>query len=217
MIDFALKIVLAWLLGSLVGSLVLGRLRGGPDIRTLGSGNAGGTNAWRTQGAGFGLGVLIIDVGKGWLAVRAIAPATLPLSLYSDWPMLRPNPATTQWLPVTCAAAAIVGHVYPAWFGRRGGKGMATVVGAVSALAPTLLIPLAVAWILVLALTGFVGLASMVSVATMASWQELAGVPSPLNAFVVAAALFMIFTHRQNIARMRAGTEPRVRSPRRPD
>jgi glycerol-3-phosphate acyltransferase PlsY len=106
--------------------------------------------------------------------------------------------------------------VYPAWFGLRGGKGMATVVGALSALAPTLLIPLAVSWLGVLALTGFVGLASMVSVAAMASWQELAGVPSPLNVFAVTAALFMIFTHRQNIARMRAGTEPRLRPPRRP-
>ncbi len=150
-----------------------------------------------------GLGVLIIDVGKGWLAVRAIAPATLPPSLYADWPMLRPNPHAALWLPVTCAAAAVVGHVYPAWFDLRGGKGMATVVGAVGALAPTLLIPLAVAWLAVLVLTGFVGLASMVS--------------SPLNAFAAAAALFMIFTHRQNIARMRAGTEPRLRSPRRPD
>lgn len=198
MIEFALKIVLAWLLGSLVGSLLLGRLRGGPDIRNIGSGNAGGTNAWRTQGAGFGLGVLIIDVGKGWLAVRVLAPPA--------------NAAA--WLPVTCAAAAVVGHVYPAWFGLRGGKGMATLVGAVSALAPALLIPLAMSWVLVLAITGFVGLASMVSVVIMASWQELAGMPSPLNAFVAAAALFMIFTHRQNIARMRAGTEPRLRVPR---
>jgi glycerol-3-phosphate acyltransferase PlsY len=215
--DFALKIALAWLLGSLVGSLVLARLRGGPDIRTLGSGNPGGTNAWRTQGARFGLAVLIIDMGKGWLAVRAIAPATLPPGLYADWPMLRPSPTAAAWLPVSCAAAAVVGHVYPAWFGLRGGKGMATVVGAVSALAPTLLIPLAVAWLLVLALTGFVGLASMVSVATVASWQELVGVTSPLNAFAAAAALFMIFTHRQNIARMRIGTEPRLRAPRLPD
>ena len=197
--DFALKILCAWLLGSLVGSLILGRLLGGPDIRTVGSGNAGGANAWRTRGAGFGLGVLIIDVGKGWLAVRVLAPP----------------PNATAWLPVTCAAAAVVGHVYPAWFGLRGGKGVATLIGTVSALAPALLIPMAVSWILVLAISGFVGLASMVSVVIMASWQELAGVPSPLNAFLAAAALFMIYTHRENIARMRAGTEPRVRAPRR--
>jgi glycerol-3-phosphate acyltransferase PlsY len=211
-IDVALKIVLAWLLGSLVGSLLLARLRGGPDIRTLGSGNAGSTNAWRTQGAAFGLGVLLIDVGKGWLAVRAVAPATLPASLTTAWPMLRPNPTATLWLPVACAAAAVVGHVYPAWFGLRGGKGMATVVGALAGLAPVLLIPLAVAWVVVLGLSGFVGLASMLSVAAAATWQQFAGVPSPLNVFVVAATLFMIVTHRQNIARMRAGTEPRLRS-----
>jgi glycerol-3-phosphate acyltransferase PlsY len=215
--QLALKIVLAWLLGSLVGSLLLARLRGGPDIRNLGSGNAGSTNAWRTQGAAFGLGVLLVDVGKGWLAVRAIAPATLPANFTSAWPMLRSDPTATPWLPVACAAAAVVGHVYPAWFGLRGGKGMATVVGALCALAPVLLIPLAVTWVVVLALSGYVGLASMLSVAAAATWQQLAGVPSPLNAFVVAAALFMIVTHRQNIARMCAGTEPRMRSAWRPN
>jgi acyl phosphate:glycerol-3-phosphate acyltransferase len=201
--DFALKLLLAWLLGSLVGSLVLGRLRGGPDIRTRGSGNAGGTNAWRTGGAAFGLAVLTFDAGKGWLAVCAIAPATL----------LRSQPAAAAWLPVGCAAAVILGHVYPAWFGLRGGKGMATLVGTLAALAPTLLVPLAATWVIVLALSGFVGLASMVSVAGAAAWQELTGKPSHLNAFLVAAALFMIFTHRGNISRMRARTEPRLRAP----
>jgi acyl phosphate:glycerol-3-phosphate acyltransferase len=197
--ELALKIVLAWSLGSLVGALVLAGLCGGPDIRTLGSGNAGSTNAWRTQGAGFGLGVLIIDLGRGWLTVRVI-------------PILGPNPTANPWLPVACATAVVLGHVYPAWFGLRGGKGMATVVGVLGGPAPILLVPLAVAWVVTLALSGFVGLASMVSVATAASWQEIVGVPSPMSAFVVGAALFMIFTHRQNIARMGDGTEPRLRS-----
>jgi acyl phosphate:glycerol-3-phosphate acyltransferase len=195
-IEAILKIVLAWLLGSVVGSLVLGRLRGTPDIRTQGSGNAGGTNAWRTQGAAFALAVLCIDMGKGWLAVRGLAAKS-----------------ATPWLPLGCAAAVVLGHVYPAWFGLRGGKGMATFVGTLAALAPALLIPLAVAWVLVLGVSGFVGLASMVSVAAAASWQELAGMPSPLNAFLVIASLFMIWTHRQNIARLRAGTETRLRLP----
>jgi acyl phosphate:glycerol-3-phosphate acyltransferase len=189
--DFALKVGLAWLLGSLVGSLILGRLRGGPDIRALGSGNAGSTNAWRTRGAAFGLGVFAIDAGKGWLAVRVLAPPG------------------TNWLAISCAAAAIVGHVYPLWFGLRGGKGMATLVGTIAALAPVLLIPLAITWVAVLGVSGFVGLASMVSVAAAAVWQAVTAGPAPLTVFLLAATLFTVFTHRGNLARMRAGTEPR--------
>jgi glycerol-3-phosphate acyltransferase PlsY len=205
--DFALKVVLAWLLGSLVGSLILGRLRGGPDIRALGSGNAGSTNAWRTRGATFGLGVFLIDAGKGWLAVRAIAPATPGWS--SLGPLLRPSAPLAPWLPVACAAAAVAGHVYPVWFGLRGGKGMATLVGTLGALAPLTLVPLAFTWLLVVGLSGFVGLASMASVAAAAAWQVLTATRSPLTVFLLAATVFMIFTHRANIARMRAGTEPR--------
>lgn len=205
--DFALKVVLAWLLGSLVGSLILGRLRGGPDIRGLGSGNAGSTNAWRTRGAAFGIGVFAIDVGKGWLAVRVLAPATPGWS--SLGPLLRPTAPLAPWLPVACAAAAVAGHVYPVWFGLRGGKGMATLVGTLGALAPVLLIPLAVTWALVLAVSGFVGLASMASVAATAAWQVCTANPAPLTVYVLAATVFMIFTHRGNIARMRSGTEPR--------
>jgi len=205
--DFALKVVLAWLLGSLVGSLILGRLRGGPDIRALGSGNAGSTNAWRTRGVPFGLSVFIIDAGKGWLAVRAIAPAAPAWS--SLGPLFRPSAPLAPWLPVACAAAVVAGHVYPVWFGLRGGKGMATLVGTLGALAPVLLIPLALAWLLVLGISGFVGLASMASVATAAAWQVLTATPSPLTVFLLAATVFMIFTHRANIARMCSGTEPR--------
>jgi acyl phosphate:glycerol-3-phosphate acyltransferase len=205
--DFALKVVLAWLLGSLVGSLILGRLRGGPDVRSQGSGNAGSTNAWRTRGAAFGLGVFVIDAGKGWLAVRALAPAAPGWS--SLGPVFRPSLLLVPWLPVACAAAAVAGHVYPVWFGLRGGKGMATLVGALGALAPLLLLPLALAWLVVLIVSGFVGLASLVSVATAAAWQALTASPAPLTVFLVAATVFMVFTHRANIARMRAGTEPR--------
>jgi acyl phosphate:glycerol-3-phosphate acyltransferase len=208
--DFALKIVLAWLLGSLVGGLILGRLRGGPDIRSQGSGNAGSTNAWRTRGAAFGLGVFVIDAGKGWLAVRALAPAAPGWS--SLGPVFRPSPLRTPWLPVACAAAAVAGHVYPVWFGLRGGKGMATLVGALGALAPLLLVPLALAWVVVLSVSGFVGLASVLSVATATAWQALSASPAPLTVFLLAATAFMVFTHRANIARMRAGTEPRRRS-----
>ena len=76
--DLLLKVLVSYLLGSIVGSLLVGRLRGGVDIRRLGSGNAGGTNALRTQGKSFALWVLFIDIGKGWIAARLIAPLLLP-------------------------------------------------------------------------------------------------------------------------------------------
>ena len=81
--DFLLKVLLAYLLGSVVGSLVVGRLRGGVDIRKLGSGNAGSTNALRTQGLAFGIWVIVIDVVKGWIAA---ALAAAPRASRASWP-----------------------------------------------------------------------------------------------------------------------------------
>src|SRR5580700_6338555 len=113
-----IKVILSYLLGSIVGSLLIGRLRGGVDIRKLGSGNAGGTNALRTQGKWFALWVLLIDIGKGWLAVAVIAPILIP--------GVDPAPADIRvWMPAACGIAVVAGHVYPLWHGFRGGKGVA--------------------------------------------------------------------------------------------
>src|SRR5215470_7334545 len=129
MSELALKVILSYLIGSIVGSLVVGRLRGGVDIRTVGSGNAGGTNALRTQGKAFAAWVLLIDIGKGWLATRVIAQLLLPgVALAPD--------TVRVWIPVACGVAAIAGHVYPLWHGFRGGKGVATLVGVVLGLDP---------------------------------------------------------------------------------
>jgi acyl phosphate:glycerol-3-phosphate acyltransferase len=122
--DLPVKVLLSYLLGSIVGSLLVGRLRGGVDIRELGSGNAGGTNALRTQGKSFAIWVLVIDIAKGWLAVRLIAPWVLPGVAPSP-------PDLAVWAPAACGIAAIAGHVYPLWHGFRGGKGVATLVGVV--------------------------------------------------------------------------------------
>src|SRR6188474_3472851 len=117
--DFILKVILAYLLGSIVGSLVVGRLRGGVDIRKLGSGNAGSTNALRTQGPAFAIWVIIIDVAKGWIAAGLLPALALP-----GVPPATPEQAA--WLPAVCGFAAIIGHVFPVWHGFRGGKGVAT-------------------------------------------------------------------------------------------
>jgi len=183
-----------YLLGSLSGSLLLGRLRG-VDIRAEGSGSAGGTNALRTQGWWFALGTVAIDIGKGalaaWLALRF-----LPAGLHPAW-------------PYACAFAAVLGHVWPLFHGFRGGKGAATLVGGLAVLWPASLLPGLLVWLLSLMWTGFVGLSTMLAgvailVAAMA-WGE-----TPVRvAYAVVVALFLLFTHRGNISRLKRGTEPR--------
>ena len=193
-----IKVAVSYLLGSIVGGLVVGRLRGGVDIRRLGSGNAGGTNALRTQGKAFAFWVMLIDIGKGWLATRVIAPfhATQPFG----------------WVAVACGIAAIIGHVYPIWYGFRGGKGVATLVGTALGLDAWLLLPMLLTWLVVVMLSGFVGLGSMLGALALAAAGAVGGWEprEPLITFGVLTAILVAFTHRSNIARMRAGTEPRA-------
>jgi glycerol-3-phosphate acyltransferase PlsY len=204
MLELGIKTLIAYFLGTLLGSLILGRLRG-VDIRSLGSGNAGATNAMRTQGKFFGLMVLLIDIVKGVAAVLWVPGLGVP-GLSADPEVSR------QWLTLACGFAVILGHVYPVWFGFRGGKGVATVVGVVGALQSWLLLPLIASWLIVVVLTGYVGLASMLAGACLAMavyWREPANVP--LLLFCIGITVFVIFTHRGNIARMVAGTESRAR------
>lgn len=197
---FATPLILiacAYLLGSLSGSLLLGRLRG-VDIRTQGSGNAGGTNALRTQGWKFALGVVLIDVGKGalaaWLALR-FAPAAGILAPYS----------------IACLAvfAAVVGHVWPIWHGFRGGKGVGTLLGGLLVLWLGAVPWLLFAWLVVLVSTGYVGLASVIAVACLVPLALITHTEAPQLLFACCAMLLVIYTHRGNLQRVRAGSEPR--------
>jgi acyl phosphate:glycerol-3-phosphate acyltransferase len=180
--------------------LLIGKLRGGVDIRTLGSGNAGGTNALRTQGPWFAFGVMVIDVGKGWLAA-AVLP-TLNLSLSGAVNL-------TAWLPIACASAVVVGHVYPIWFGFRGGKGAATLIGVVLGLHAMAAVPVMLVWLTVLLLSGYVGLATMVAAVVFPLYAAWILDSDLLFTFGIAMCVFVVYTHRANIARMRAGTENR--------
>jgi len=204
MLELGVKLLIAYLLGTLLGSLILGRLRG-VDIRSMGSGNAGATNALRTQGKLFGFLVLAIDIAKGMVAVWWLPLAALPgIGVDSN--------VSREWMTAACGFAVIVGHVYPVWFEFRGGKGAATVVGVVAAMDLRLLLPLLLSWIIVLLLTGYVGLATMLSTVVLAVAVVMAEPTNvPLCTFCAAVAVFVIFTHRSNIARMRAGKENRVR------
>jgi acyl phosphate:glycerol-3-phosphate acyltransferase len=204
MLELGVKILLAYLLGTLLGSLILGHLRG-VDIRSMGSGNAGATNALRTQGKLFGFLVLIVDIAKGVFTVWWLPTAVLPaIGIDPDLPR--------EWLTVACGFAVIVGHVYPVWFGFRGGKGAATMVGVVAGMEPRLLVPLLLSWFLVLVLWGYVSLATMLSGAALVLAVCILEPDNvPLLSFCAAMTLFVVYTHRSNIARMRAGQESRVR------
>jgi len=203
-LELGIKTLIAYLLGAVLGSLVMGRFRG-VDIREQGSGNAGGTNALRTQGWKFALGVVVIDVGKALLAVGWLPGVVLPL--------IGIDPAVDRtWLTVSCAAAVVVGHVYPVWYEFRGGKGAATLIGAVAVIAPMALVPVIVVWLATVMLTGFVGLGTMLGTATLPVYFALTEPRSaPLVVFGLAMAAFVAYTHRANIERMRAGNENRAR------
>jgi glycerol-3-phosphate acyltransferase PlsY len=171
----------------------------------MGSGNAGATNALRTQGKAFALAVLLIDAGKGVLAVRWLPLAMLP-GIGQDPDLSR------EWLTLACAFAVILGHVYPVWFGFRGGKGAATMIGVAAALDPRLLVPVLLCWFAVLLLTGYVGLATMIAaVALVVAARLLEPGDMPLLGFCILVAAFVIYTHRSNIVRMWTGQENRAR------
>jgi len=203
MSELIVKGVIAYLLGSLVGSLLIGAIRG-VDIRKLGSGNAGATNALRTQGKAIGLTVLIIDLAKGWLATAWLAPASLP------W-VAPTGEALHAWAIPVCGLLVMLGHIYPVWFQFRGGKGVATLVGVILGISASLLLAFVATFFATVILLGYVGLASILGTVAVAASVALGHLEphAPLLTFAVLAALLVIFTHRGNIARMRAGTEPR--------
>jgi glycerol-3-phosphate acyltransferase PlsY len=190
-----LLLIAAYLLGSLSGSLLLGRMVG-VDIRKQGSGNAGGTNAFRTRGWRFALAVVAIDIGKGALA------AGLALLLWEgEWRF------SAVEMALACAFMAAAGHTWPVFFGFRGGKGAGTLFGGVAVAWPLALGPLLLVWLVCLLSTGYVGLSTVlaaVALLPLAWWLAPQHVP-----FALAAAAFIAFTHRSNLMRLYAGNEHR--------
>lgn len=207
LIDLAALALIAYLLGSISGSLVLGRLRG-VDIRTMGSGNAGGTNAFRTVGWLFALGVVLIDLGKGVVAAWLL-PMIAPLFGAAEPDRLL--------LACVCGFAAVLGHVWPVYFGFRGGKGAGTAVGAVLVVAPWCVIPLLLVWLITLLGTGYVGLATILAGLSLVPSMYLLGpnpLPLALGVLAIALAVLLVFTHRSNLSRLASGTENRFEKAR---
>jgi glycerol-3-phosphate acyltransferase PlsY len=203
-LELGVKFLISYFIGSLMGAIIVGKLRGGVDIRTMGSGNAGGTNALRTQGVLFALGVVIVDIGKGVIGA-GVVPGL-------DLPFIPADPSISRtWLTVSCAAAAVFGHVWPVYHGFRGGKGGATLVGTLLVLAPQLVIVVLLVFAAVLVTSGYVGLSTMSAAASLPVWIAITRLPDdqPLFIYVAVMAACVIYWHRSNIERMRAGNENR--------
>ena len=204
MLELGVKFLISYFIGSLMGAMIMGKLRGGVDIRTMGSGNAGGTNALRTQGMFFALGVVIVDIGKGVIGAGVIPELNVPF--VPEDPML-----SRTWLTICCATAAVLGHVWPIFHGFKGGKGAGTFVGTLVILGPQLIIGVLIVWASVLVVSGFVGLATMSAATALPIYLGVLVLPESQPTFIYTSvmAMLIIFWHRSNIQRMRDGTEHR--------
>jgi len=194
-------LLLAYLLGSIPTSVWVGKAFYHIDIRSEGSGNAGATNTIRVLGVKAGIPVILVDVMKGFMAVYLIH-----FFVPSTW-----TTSQLTYSQILAGFIAVLGHVYPIFAGFRGGKGVATLLGMGIAIFPTVIWVPVFIFIVVLLSTGYVSLSSM-----------LAGLSFPLTdifvyhehhpgkvVLAVVAALFIIYTHRKNIARLIKGTENR--------
>jgi glycerol-3-phosphate acyltransferase PlsY len=187
-----LILIFAYLLGGIPFGYLLVRLKTGRDVRAMGSGNIGATNVLRTTGRLLGVVTLLLDIGKGFLAV---------------WLVGRLTGGSAGWMSAA-ALVVMVGHAFPVFLKFRGGKAVASFVGAFLCLAPGPLAAVLVVFVAVVAVTRYISLGSIIGAAMLplAVWL----ISHPGAPVVLAAALggaFIIWRHKENIARLRAGKE----------
>jgi len=193
----------SYLLGSIPFGYILVRVFRGVDVRSIGSGNIGATNVARSGGKKLAIATLVLDMFKGWLPVFLVL--TLPCLPAS-------GPVPLHTLATFAALMAMIGHVFPVWLGFKGGKGVATGLGVFLALAPKVVLIALALFLVVLALTRYVSLGSILASAAfpaMLWWLEGDLFHAAALAMCSAAALLIIIRHHQNIARLLAGTESR--------
>jgi glycerol-3-phosphate acyltransferase PlsY len=189
--------------GSLPFALWLGRWRRGVDVRTLGSGNLGATNVYRTLGPSVGIPVLLLDVTKGALPVLLVSRSALGAAF----------PGGPEWAAIATGFAAILGHMWTFLAGFKGGKGVATTVGVLLALAPVAFLAFVLVFFAVLGVTRFVSLGSILGAlafATAIPFTQARGIASPTFVFGALVAVLIVVRHRANIGRLLNGTESRL-------
>ena len=192
----------AYLLGSIPFGLILVRIARGEDVRLTGSGNIGATNVARSSGPALGIATLLLDALKGYLAVVIAIVAS------------RRNTGVDVGLAAAVAAlCAILGHVFPAWLKLRGGKGVATAVGAFLGLAPRAVLVVFAVFLIIVMIFRYVSLGSIVASALfpILAFLLYRGQSSPAGLVVMlGASLLIILKHRANIKRLLDGTENRL-------
>ncbi len=199
-LSYIVTALVAYLLGSIPTGYLVAKARG-IDIRTVGSGNIGATNAFRVLGKWLGLFVLLMDALKGWLAVRV--GAVVVHRFLPDAPL--------EYLCITAGVAAILGHNFTCWLRFKGGKGIATSAGVLIALVPLALLIILIIFVVLLLLTRYVSVGSIAAAATLpfATWfTEHHDVG--LTAVMAAIGALAILKHRKNIQRLLNGTENRI-------
>ena len=192
-----LMVVLAYLIGATPTSYLAGKLGRGIDLREHGSKNLGATNVYRVLGWKYALPVALIDVAKGAVPVKILAP-------WSNGP---------AWFAMVLGLAAVLGHMYSPYVRFKGGKGVATAAGIFVALAPLAILISLPIWGVTLWLSGYVSVASLTVAALFPVWVLITEPDQPYTVWgAVALALLIAYSHRGNIRRLRDGTENRFRT-----
>ncbi|MGH7474716.1 MAG: glycerol-3-phosphate 1-O-acyltransferase PlsY [Longimicrobiales bacterium] len=190
----------SYLVGAVPSSYIAGRLTRGLDLRRQGSGNLGATNTFRVLGWRIAVPVLVFDLAKGWF----------PVYFFPRWD----GTGEALWA-LGYAAAAVIGHVFSVYVGFRGGKGVATSAGALLALTPIAVCTALVLWTVIVVATRLVSLGSIVAAAVIPLIALLEQGPTPVFWLAAGLAVFVIWAHRANLARLLRGEEQRLGTLRR--
>jgi len=188
-----------YLCGALPWGLWLGRMFRGVDVRTLGSGNLGATNVFRSLGRGLGIATLLLDIAKG----------AAPVWILPHLAVGRAFPGGPEACALAVGLAAVAGHVWTCFAGFKGGKGVATTVGVLLAVAPRAFVAFVVVFALAVALTRYISVGSMLGALAFAIVLALPGAGPLTREFGIVIALLVILRHRENIGRLARGTERR--------
>ena len=195
----ALVLIAGYLLGSMPFGYWVVRVAKGEDIRSFGSGSIGASNVWRTYGKGYGLPIVLLDIGKGF------APALVGTLLEGEL------------VGVLAGGAAMLGHWRPLFLGfQKGGKMVATAAGTFFGVVPLFGLLTAAVWLVVFLAGRYTSLASIVTGTLLPVLALVLGESWPVVGFALVAGAFVVYLHRPNIARLRAGTETRFRLRRAP-
>ena len=206
-LGYILVAVVSYLLGSIPSGFLVAKARG-IDIRSVGSGNIGATNVLRILGKPAGIFVMLADALKGALAVL------IAVRVIGPWFSGMTGNQANEWYGVCAGVAAILGHNFTCWLSFKGGKGIATSAGVLVALVPWSLVIILAVWIVTLALTRFVSLASVLASATLPFAAWMTGESLTMILITGGLAGLAIYKHRTNIKRLLSGTESRIGSPK---